>query len=90
MNELVPECRQQDPTHDDGADAAHLLHAELATLSDPSAQYLLYNSESMRRYAWIGLVEASIPDETTILRFRHLLDRHQLAVRIFREFRTLL
>jgi transposase, IS5 family len=59
-------------------------------LSDPAAEDSLYDSESMRRFAGIELVEDAIPDETTILRFRHLLERHQLTERIFTEIRALL
>jgi transposase, IS5 family len=59
-------------------------------LSDPAAEDSLYDSESMRRFAGIELVEDAIPDETTILRFRHLLERHQLTERMFSEIRSLL
>jgi IS5 family transposase len=59
-------------------------------LSDPAAEDALYDSESMRRFAGIELVEDAIPDETTILRFRHLLERHQLTERMFAEIRSLL
>ena len=44
-------------------------------LSDPAAEDALYDSESMRRFAGIELAEDAVPDETTILRFRHLLQR---------------
>jgi IS5 family transposase len=59
-------------------------------LSDPQAEDSLYDIESMRRFAGIELAEDAIPDESTILRFRHLLERHQLNERIFAEIRTLL
>ena len=59
-------------------------------LSDPQAEDALYDSESMRRFAGVELVEDTIPDETTILRFRHLLEAHALTAAIFREVRTLL
>jgi len=59
-------------------------------LSDPAAEDSLYDSESMRRFAGIELVEDAIPDESTILRFRHLLERHQLTQAIFAEVRSLL
>jgi IS5 family transposase len=42
-------------------------------LSDPAAEDSLYDSESMRRFAGIEMVEDAVPDESTILRFRHLL-----------------
>jgi IS5 family transposase len=59
-------------------------------LSDPAAEDSLYDSESMRRFAGIELAEDVVPDESTILRFRHLLEAHQLTERIFAEIRTLL
>jgi IS5 family transposase len=59
-------------------------------LSDPAAEDALYDSASMRRFAGIELVEDAIPDESTILRFRHLLERHQLTQQIFAEVRSLL
>lgn len=59
-------------------------------LSDPAAEDSLYDSESMRRFAGIELADDIIPDESTILRFRHLLERHRLTERIFAAVRTLL
>jgi hypothetical protein len=59
-------------------------------LSDPAAEDSLYDSESMRRFAGIELAEDTIPDESTILRFRHLLERHRLTEAIFAEVRNLL
>ena len=38
----------------------------------------------------VELGEDAVPDETTILRFRHLLERHRLTERVFAEIRTLL
>lgn len=59
-------------------------------LSDPGMEDTLYDSESMRRFAGVELVEDAIPDETTILRFRHLLEQQQLTERIFALVRGLL
>jgi IS5 family transposase len=59
-------------------------------LSDPAAEDSLYDSEAMRRFAGIELVDDAVPDETTILRFRHLLERHQLTEQIFGLVRGLL
>jgi len=59
-------------------------------LSDPAMEDSLYDSESMRRFAGIELSEDAIPDETTILRFRHLLEKHYLTQAIFGQIRTLL
>jgi IS5 family transposase len=59
-------------------------------LSDPAAEDALYDSESMRRFAGIELTEDAVPDESTILRFRHLLEQHKLTERIFNQIRALL
>ena len=57
-------------------------------LSDPMAEETLYDSEAMRRFAGIELGYDRIPDETTILNFRHLLERHGLTQAIFAEVNT--
>jgi IS5 family transposase len=59
-------------------------------LSDPQAEDSLYDIESMRRFAGLELLGHDIPDETTILRFRHLLEQHRLTEQIFAQIRTLL
>jgi IS5 family transposase len=52
-------------------------------LSDPQAEDAIYDSESMRRFAKVELGDDVVPDETSILRFRHLLEQHQLTSAIF-------
>ena len=59
-------------------------------LSDPAMEDALYDSESMRRFAGIELLDDAVPDETTILRFRHLLEKHGLSEQIFGLVRGLL
>jgi IS5 family transposase len=59
-------------------------------LSDPAAEDALYDSESIRRFVGVALSEEAVPDESTILRFRHLLEQHQLTEAIFAQVRTLL
>ena len=59
-------------------------------LSDPAAEDAIYDSESMRRFAKVELSEDKIPDESTILRFRHLLEKHGLTEAIFEEVKDLL
>ena len=59
-------------------------------LSDPAAEDAIYDSESMRRFVGVELGEDRVPDETTILRFRHLLERHQLTEAMFALVRRLL
>lgn len=54
-------------------------------LSDPAAEEALYDMESMRRFVGIDLGNEPVPDETTICKFRHLLEAHGLGERIFQE-----
>jgi IS5 family transposase len=54
-------------------------------LSDPAMEDALYDIESMRRFADIDIEVDVIPDETTILNFRHLLERHNLTKQIFEK-----
>lgn len=51
-------------------------------LSDPEMEDYLYEVESMRRFAHLRLCE-SIPDETTILHFRHYVEAHKFGKKIF-------
>lgn len=59
-------------------------------LSDPAAEDAIYDSESIRRFVGVELGEDRVPDESTILRFRHLLEEHDLTEAIFAEVRSLL
>ena len=52
-------------------------------LSDPGAEEALYDIQSMRQFAGFDLGRDAIPDETTILNFRHLLERHDLTKALF-------
>jgi transposase, IS5 family len=52
-------------------------------LSDPAAEEALYDSLSMRQFVGIDLGREPAPDETTILNFRHLLERHGLGKKLF-------
>ena len=52
-------------------------------LSDPGAEEALYESRSMCRFAGIDLGREPVPDESTILNFRHLLERHELGEPLF-------
>ena len=55
-------------------------------LSDPAMEDLLYEAKSVRRFAGLRLSEP-IPDESTILHFRHLLEQHQLGQGLFGEIK---
>ncbi len=59
-------------------------------LSDPAMEEMLIDSESMRRFAGINLMDDPVPDETTILKFRHLLEKQSLTEQLFRDLGLLL
>jgi IS5 family transposase len=52
-------------------------------LSDPAMEDALYDIESLRRFVGIELGQDEVPDETTILNFRHLLERNGLTKKMF-------
>jgi IS5 family transposase len=54
-------------------------------LSDPGMEDALYDIESMRRFSGIEIGIDAVPDETTILHFRHLLERHNLTKKMFEK-----
>jgi IS5 family transposase len=54
-------------------------------LSDPAVEEALYESVSMRQFVGIDLGREPAPDETTVCKFRHLLERHDLGRRVFEE-----
>ena len=53
-------------------------------LSNPGMEDLLYEVESVRRFVGLRL-SGPLPDETTILNFRHLLEKHGLGEALFAE-----
>ena len=53
-------------------------------LSDPGMEDMLYEVESVRRFTGLRL-SGPLPDETTILNFRHLLEEHGLGTGLFEE-----
>jgi len=54
-------------------------------LSDPAVEEALYDSLAMRRFVGIDLGCEPVPDETTVCRFRHLLEEHDLGRQLFDE-----
>ena len=51
-------------------------------LSDPAMDDMLYEIDSVRRFVGLKLA-GPIPDESTILKFRHLLESHNLGMKLF-------
>jgi IS5 family transposase len=59
-------------------------------LADEALEDAIYDSQAMRTFAGIDLSVEPVPDATTLLKFRHLLERHELTKRLFEEIGVLL
>ena len=55
----------------------------LAAAADAACEEALYDSAALRAFVGIDLGREPVPDATTILQFRHLLNSHQLGRAIF-------
>jgi len=53
-------------------------------MSDPAMEDTLYEITSMRLFTGLSL-DTPIPDHTTIMNFRHLLEKHKLSRQLFKE-----
>ncbi len=51
-------------------------------LSDPAMEEALYDTPMFREFAGLDMGEENLPDESTILRFRHLLEQNSLSLQI--------
>ena len=60
------------------------------TLSDPAMEEALHDVPLFRDFAGLGGWNDRLPDESTILRFRHLLEEHKLAPDILKTINALL
>ena len=58
--------------------------------SDPAMEEALYEVAPLRRFAGLSLTRGSVPDETTILNFRRLLETHDLAPEVLATINTYL
>ena len=54
-------------------------------LSDPAVEEALYDSSAMRAFVSIDLGREPVPDETTVCKFRHLLESHELGRALFEQ-----
>jgi IS5 family transposase len=52
-------------------------------LSDPGAEEAIYDRNSFQKFLGIDLLAGKVPDESTILHFRHLLEKHKLQEKFF-------
>ena len=54
-------------------------------LADEALEDALYDSQALRGFAGIDLAAATVPDATTVMNFRHWLERHELTKVLFDE-----
>jgi len=54
-------------------------------LSDPGAEEAIYDRNSFQKFLGIDLLADTVPDETTILKFRHKLEENDLQEKLFVE-----
>lgn len=59
-------------------------------LSDPAAEEEVYDRGTFQKFLGIDLLSQTVPDETTILNFRHLLEEHRLQEQFFEIVRALM
>ncbi len=59
-------------------------------LADEALEDTIYDSQAMRGFAGIDLGVEGVPDATTLLKFRHLLEAHELGARILAEVNAML
>jgi IS5 family transposase len=59
-------------------------------LADEALEDALYDSHALRNFAGLDLGHDAIPDATTLLKFRRLLERHDLTAQLFAEVQALL
>jgi IS5 family transposase len=85
-----PDSGQGRPPHDLERMLRIYFLQQWFNLSDPQAEDAIYDSESMRRFARVELGDDKVPDESTILRFRHRLEKHGLTEAIFEAVKDLL
>jgi len=59
-------------------------------LADEALEDAIYDSQAMRLFVGIDLSQEGVPDATTLLKFRHLLERHDLTAGLFAEVNAML
>ncbi len=54
-------------------------------LSDEGIEEAIYDSFAMRSFLKINFIDEQVPDATTLLKFRHLLEKHHIGEQIFND-----
>ena len=58
-------------------------------LSDVGLEDAIYDSYAFQRFIGINFLEEQVPDATTLLKFRHLLEEHKLGKAFFEDIKTM-
>jgi IS5 family transposase len=82
---VLSQTRQWPPASRGRADARVYFLQQWFDLSDPAVEEALYDSLGMRGFVGIDLGREPVPDETTVCRFGHLLEEHDLGRPVFDE-----
>ena len=85
MEPHYPKAGNGRPSGGSGADAAHVFLQQWFNLSDPAVEEALYDSALMREFVGIDLGREPVPDETTVCKFRHLLESARSGRRCWRR-----
>jgi IS5 family transposase len=80
---LLSEGSRRTPASWSGAHAAHALCAALVQPGDEACEEALLGSTALRRFVGIDLGRERVPDGTTLLKFRRLLERNKLGEQLF-------
>ena len=59
-------------------------------LSDEGLEDAVYDSQALRQFSRINLATESVPDATTLLKFRHLLEQHKLTEKMLGQLKQTL
>src|ERR1700686_1955239 len=86
----LPQGRARPPADWSGADAAVYFLRQWYGLVDEALEDALYDSEALRSFAGIDLPVESVPDATTLLKFRNWLEQRDLTRVLFDEIGAVL
>ena len=86
----LPEGREWTAAGGPGADAADVLCGQGFNLADEACEDALYDTPVLREFCGFDLGRERVPDATTLLNFRHLLEAHQLGAALFAKVGELL
>ena len=59
----------------------------LFNLSDRGVEDTIYDSHAMKAFMHLDFTREQVPDSTTLLKFRHLLEKHNIGEKLFNDIR---